>query len=49
MQRLKDQIRMLSEKLERSNKNNQNQYKYADLLNYLYHKGIIDEKNSWIE
>ena len=49
MQRLKDQILELSEKIERSNENNKNQDKYADLLNDLYHKGIIDEKNSWIK
>ena len=37
MQRLKDKILELSEKLEISNKNNQNQDKYSDLLNDLYH------------
>ena len=49
IQHLKDQILELSEKLERSNKNNQNQDKYADLLNDLYHKGIIDDEGKFLE
>ena len=42
IQSLRDQVIELSDKLERKQKDSDKQDKYADLLNDLYHKGIID-------
>ena len=46
---MKDQVLELSDKLERKLKDSEKQDKYADLLNELYHKGIIAEEGIFYE
>ena len=46
---LQTQISDLTKELESSEKKTDKHDEYADLLNSLYHKGIIDNKENFIE
>ena len=46
---LQNQFSDLTKELESSEKKTDKHDEYADLLNNLYHKGIIDNKGSFIE
>ena len=46
---LQDQVAILSQELTSAKKESDKNDDYAELLNSLYHKGIIDDKGNFLE
>ena len=46
---LQNQVVELTKKLEDNRKDSDKNEEYAELLNNLYHKGIIDDKGNFLE